>query len=130
MTRINVGVDPQELPRQLLLAEHREIKRIPNMIKANRVSWENLPPSFRLGTGHVKFFYERCEYLQVRYHALRDECFRRGFDVFDYSIAFRDLPARAMSRLYLPSSSDRDVIIARIASEITSTPSVEDQSGN
>ena len=33
MTRINVGILPKELSNKHLIAEHREIKRIPNCIK-------------------------------------------------------------------------------------------------
>jgi hypothetical protein len=33
MTRINTGIPPKELTDKHLLAEHREIKRIPNCIK-------------------------------------------------------------------------------------------------
>lgn len=57
MTRINVGVDPSELNTKMLIAEHREIKRIPNVIKSGRYSLTNQPKKFTLGTGHVKFFY-------------------------------------------------------------------------
>ena len=32
MTRVNVGIPPVELVDQHLLAEHREIKRIPNCV--------------------------------------------------------------------------------------------------
>lgn len=121
MTRINAGVDPRELPRQLLLAEHREIIRIPNMIRAGRVREESLLESrqltFRLGTGHVKFFYTRCGYLRTRYKALHAECLSRGYDVLDYEIAFRDLPACADQYHYLPSFLDREIIIARIESK-------------
>ena len=33
MTRINAGIPPKKLTNRHLLAEHREIKRIPNVIK-------------------------------------------------------------------------------------------------
>lgn len=36
MTRINVGYGVRNLTRQHLLAEHREIKRIPNMISSGK----------------------------------------------------------------------------------------------
>ena len=32
MTRINVGISPAELNDKHLIAEHREIKRIPNCV--------------------------------------------------------------------------------------------------
>jgi hypothetical protein len=36
MTRINVGVDPAELSTRHLIAELREIKRIPNLVKCQK----------------------------------------------------------------------------------------------
>ena len=39
MTRINVGVDPSELNVKMLIAEHREIKRIPNLIKIGKYNF-------------------------------------------------------------------------------------------
>jgi hypothetical protein len=64
MTRINVGIDPKTLNRQMLIAEHREIKRIPNVIKSGRFSMTNQPSEFTLGTGHVKFFYDKILFLK------------------------------------------------------------------
>ena len=38
MTRINVGIPPAELTGKHLIAEHREIKRIPNCIKLDVIN--------------------------------------------------------------------------------------------
>ena len=67
MTRINVGVKPSELTGKHLLAEHREIKRIPNCIKKGRYKMTGIPNKFKLGTGHVKFFYNKLLFLKNRY---------------------------------------------------------------
>ena len=48
MTRINVGMMPCELTRQHLIAEHREIKRIPNCIKKGRYKLNGIPDTFTL----------------------------------------------------------------------------------
>lgn len=50
MTRINVGVKPKELCRQHLLAEAREIKRIPNVVAKGKFNLKNQPKEFTLGT--------------------------------------------------------------------------------
>ena len=63
MTRINVGIPPAELTDKHLLAEHREIKRIPNCIAKGKYNMEGIPDKFKLGKGHVKFFYNKLEYL-------------------------------------------------------------------
>jgi len=48
MTRINVGVPPKDLSRQHLLAEAREIKRIPNVISKGKYNLKNQPKEFTL----------------------------------------------------------------------------------
>jgi hypothetical protein len=59
MTRINLGICPRRLPRVALLAEHREITRIPNAVRSGRASIRNIPSRFTLGTGHVRFFLQQ-----------------------------------------------------------------------
>jgi len=88
MTRINSAIHPRELHSKLLIAEHREIKRIPNAIAKGRFSMDDVPSDFTLGKGHVKFFYPRLRYLRRRYVKILDECKRRGFDVTDYTSCF------------------------------------------
>lgn len=90
MTRINSGIHPSELPDKLLIAEHREIKRIPNAIIAGRYSLDGMPDAFTLGKGHVKYFYDKLLYLLNRYCGLYEECRKRGFSVQDYSASFEN----------------------------------------
>lgn len=113
MTRINVGVLPQELTRQHLIAEHREIKRIPNVIKSGRYSMKGQPETFTLGTGHVKFFYDKLEYLRKRYVSLYDECVKRGYNVTNYVDAWEGIPKELMGD-YKPTETDRLLIQNRI----------------
>lgn len=80
MTRINV-VPVQELCDQHLLAEHRELTRIPNNILRGRFDLKGQPQDYQLGTGHVKFFYNKLAFLKRRYDDLHAECLRRGFRV-------------------------------------------------
>ena len=116
MTRINVGIAPEELPDKLLIAEHREIKRIPNVVKSGRFSLANQPKSFTLGVGHVKFFYNRLLYLRERYEGLYRECLKRGFNVQDYTSAWNDVPQEYLGD-YVPTHRDRLLILERIASK-------------
>ena len=64
MTRINIGVRPIELENKHLMAEHRELKRIPNVVRKGRYNLKNVPPQFTLGKGHVSFFYDKLGYLK------------------------------------------------------------------
>jgi len=113
VTRINVGIDPGELPVKLLLAEHRELKRIPNMVSAGRVNMKGIPKEFTLGTGHVKFFYDKLGYLKNRYHDIYNECLDRGCNVQYYGDAFADISSDLMSE-YRHSDEDRQLLIERI----------------
>lgn len=80
MTRINV-VPVTELCDQHLLAEHRELTRIPNCVAKGRYNLKGQPFRYTLGTGHVKFFYDKLFWLNKRYKALTRECKARGFNV-------------------------------------------------
>lgn len=113
MTRINVGVNPHELSSKHLIAEHREIKRIPNMIKSGKAKLDNIPNEFTLGPGHVKFFYNKLGYLLERYKLLYDECMVRGFAVTSYHDAWDGLPSDLMGS-YKASEQDRQIILQRI----------------
>jgi deoxyribonuclease (pyrimidine dimer) len=83
MTRINV-VPVTELTDKHLLAEYRELPRIFGASKkwyerGGRV--RDLPTTYRLGKGHVLFFYNKLEYCFTRQQSLVAECKRRGFKV-------------------------------------------------
>lgn len=113
MTRINTAIRPAELPDKLLLAELREIKRIPNVISKGKYNMTGIPEQFTLGTGHVKFFYNKLQYLLNRYEALRHEALRRGFNVSDFSAAWDGVPAELMND-YQETARDRELLIERI----------------
>lgn len=85
MTRINV-VPVQELSRQHLVAEYREITRLPKNLKValNRkskpFSFTEIPNEYVLGTGHVKFFFNKMKYLEKRFESLVSEMLSRGYN--------------------------------------------------
>ena len=113
MTRINVGIPPIELTDKHLLAEHREIKRIPNCIAKGKYNMDGIPDRFKLGTGHVKFFYNKLLYLYHRYIKLYKECIKRGFNVQWYGSAWNNVPQELMN-YYQPTDIDREIIKKRI----------------
>ena len=118
MTRINVGIPPSELTDKHLLAEHREIKRIPNCIAKGKYNMDGIPKRFKLGKGHVKFFYDKLEYLFTRYCKLYLECKRRGFNVQNYSKAWDDLPDELLN-YYEPTLEDRLIVQERINEKLS-----------
>ena len=113
MTRINVAIKPKELSSKHLIAEHREIKRIPNQIKKGRYNLKGIPDQFTLGTGHVKFFYNKLAYLHQRQSLLYFECLRRGFNVTNYDQCYDDLPSDLYHN-YQETEQDRKIILARL----------------
>lgn len=122
MTRINCGIPTKELIREHLLAEHREIKRIPNCIKKGRYNLKNVPKQFTLGTGHVSFFYNKLLYLKKRYEELYKECTDRGYDVTYYGEAFENIKDNVhlihLWNDYVPTDRDREIVRERIQQKI------------
>ncbi len=121
MTRINCGIPPAELTDKHLLAEHREIKRIPNHFakhweKICKAGIRDLPKVFCLGKGHVKFFFDKGEYTYNRYEELYAECIKRGFNVTYYGHAwdiYSDFDI-AWYKNYKPTQADKELIRERI----------------
>ena len=81
---------PQELTDKHLVAEYREIMRLPNNLKTslNRktstFSLSEIPSQYVLGKGHVKFFFDKFLFLKKRFESLVQEMHNRGF-VTNYS---------------------------------------------
>jgi len=113
MTRINCGISPSELSRQHLLSEHREIKRIPNNIKKKKAVIKDIPNTFKLGPGHIKFFYDKLLYLKKRYIELYNECIKREYNVQSYLSAWDDIPDELMND-YIPTENDIKIVKERI----------------
>ncbi len=83
MTRINC-IPPDGLTTAHLVAEYRELPRIFGLVRAAIVRGERPddprnPRDYRLGPGHVRFFYPRLGYLARRQEALIAEMLRRGY---------------------------------------------------
>lgn len=76
MTRINC-IPPSELVDKHLVAEYRELPRI--FALAKHVA--DAPDRYVLGTGHMKFFYNKLKWLTDRHGELVKEMRKRGFVV-------------------------------------------------
>lgn len=113
MTRISVGVRAIELCDAHLIKERIELLRIPNAIKSGKAVVKNIPSTFTLGTGHVKFFYDKLGYLQERYQELTVECIQRDFKVTDFSDSFLGLP-RNLCNNYEEKDIDRKIVVERV----------------
>lgn len=114
MTRINL-IDPKFLCDQHLLAEHRELTRIPNCLLTGKYSLEgkHIPTSYVLGTGHVTFFFNKIDFLFERYLQLHQECLNRNFAVtwkFPTLLSFKD----SDNIQYTVTKQDRSLNKARL----------------
>lgn len=113
MTRINVGIPPKSLSRQHLLAEHREIKRIPNMVASGKAKLGNIPKEFKLGKGSVRFFYNKLGYLKNRYEEIYAECLERKYNVTYYGNAWGQVPPELMGD-FVPTKANIKELEQRI----------------
>lgn len=80
MTRINC-VPPEELCREHLVAEYRELPRVFALAAKAYHKRDKFvaPAQYTLGPGHVKFFYSKLAYCFDRFMSLRSEMLRRGY---------------------------------------------------
>lgn len=101
MTRINV-IPVTELCDQHLLAEHRELTRIPNGIISGRLqaSYPDAPAKYVLGDGHVKFFVNNMNWLYWRYQELLRECAYRKFNVANIAPSTSEIPGTNWGQNY------------------------------
>lgn len=116
MTRINAGLRPIQLCDSHLFAEYRELKRIPNTISSGRAIVKDLPTQFTLGTGHVKWFYNKLKYLHLRSDELYQELIKRGYNVEDYSSCFINLPKYLYNDW--DDSKGKDILVERITERL------------
>lgn len=78
MTRINC-IPPTELHDKHLLAEYRELPRVFTLAyNAYKRGYKQTIFKYTMGTGHVKFFYDKLQYLAMRHIDLCTEMQQRG----------------------------------------------------
>ena len=124
MTRVNFGVSVRRLTDEHLLAEHREIKRIPGayLTALRSGSIDKTPKKFCLGRGHILFFIDKPGYTLRRYMQIYRECLRRGFDVQSYAGNWSCYSEGANLKTVRATDADRAMLITRISERIKSSP--------
>lgn len=127
MTRINSAISPKFLTDQHLLAELRELPRIFTAVK-NRLSldkdFNDIPKKFTLGSGHVKFFYDKCQFLSNRHHSLRLEYFDRykKHYEFDYH-RISSIPDKFFGD-YESTDNEKQLLVDRISTRIINSKQI------
>lgn len=114
MTRINC-VSVHTLTDQHLLAEYREITRVSKLAKELKYYGK-----YCMGTGHVKFFYNKGAFLKKRTEQLYLECVARGFKVQykEYTLH----PGGSLNNDWLPTDADKDINRERLLEKIRLKP--------
>lgn len=124
MTRINSAIPVERLTDEHLLAEHREIKRMPgSLIRAIKSgSINRIPKKFCLGKGHVTFFVDKSKFTLNRYRDIHKECLRRGFNVEDYSSNWDIEECLKYNNNHIPTIDEKNLLIDRITTRINNSP--------
>ena len=127
MTRINL-VHPRELSDQHLIAEYREIFMVGSALQRSLKSpnWEitkkTLPKEFTLNKGHVKFFYNKGEYLNKRYLKIINEMKNRGMKPDPERIFKREQWPDQLYNDWEPNKNDYRIIKDRIQDKLNQKP--------
>lgn len=129
MTRINL-VDVSLLTDQHLFAEYREITRIFGLVQKSchnhdtKTILAKIPANYRLGTGHVLFFYDKLAFIENRYFALRDELLGRGFAITlkDDIVDFRKHIDERFYQDFVPSQDDVAISVSRLVQKVQEKP--------
>jgi len=120
MTRINADLDPRLLHRRHLVAELREITMVPAALrrslrtKSEQDVLKSIPSSFTLGSGHVKFFFNKMLFLKLRFFRLCKEMQNRGYAPDWSRVKAFDNFSVLFYNDWVGSEVDRDIVLQRI----------------
>lgn len=130
MTRINSSINPKYLIDSHLLAELRELPRIftavSKRIEKNQ-PFDDIPEKFTLGTGHVKFFYDKLKFLFYRHIRLREEYLRRFSKAWEFKPDLEWIDVWRDSCLYFQYKSsveEHQLLVNRITTRITESKQI------
>lgn len=122
MTRINL-IPPRELHDRHLVAEYRELPRVFALIRAHfkKSARPELPDSYRMGKGHVLFFYDKAPWLAQRQALLIAEMRRRGmhpnFD--DVESLLDGIDLRTQTHVWTPTEAEVSINRRRIEERLS-----------
>ena len=111
-----------------LIAELREITMVPAALrrslrtKSKEEVISSIPNKFTLNSGHVKFFYDKLEFLQYRFIALAEEMKHRGYIPDESRIEAFSGFDNVFYNDWSSTKEDDDIIIERIQLRISEKP--------
>ena len=118
----------QELADQHLVAEYREMFMVGSALqrtlasKNRDKSLSSIPEKFTLNTGHVKFFYNKGEYLHKRYIALQEEMKARGMNPDPERVFKREQWPDELYNDWTPSEQEQAILRERLQERIDQKP--------
>ena len=126
MTRINL-IDPSELCDKHLMAEYRELIRIPNAVYSGKMQtkYNDSPKEYTLGAGHVKFFVDKMLWLCNRHEALAYELVYREYNIelmtWDH-VMIEFMKSNKLWNDYNPTQPEIDLNVSRILDRMPENP--------
>lgn len=113
MTRINC-IPVEQLTDQHLFIEYREITRVSSLARG-LIDYG----TYTLGEGHVKFFYDKGQYLSDRCMTLYNELIKRG-----YNPTFKEykLHGGGLNDNWEPNNKDKTTNIIRLSQKLVDRP--------
>jgi len=118
MVRINI-INPKKLADQHLIAEYNEILMLLGYVR-KYPEIKDVPESYCLGKGHIKFFKNKLFYLNNRHETLKKEMMKRGFRA-EKNIDLNEFP-RFLLGDWRASFKDKELIIERLKEKISQKP--------
>ena len=118
----------QELADQHLVAEYREMFMVGSALqrtlasKNRDKSLSSIPEKFTLNTGHVKFFYNKGEYLHKRYKQLVSEMKARGMNPDPERKFKREQWPDELYNDWTPSDQEQAILRQRLQERIDMKP--------
>ena len=122
--RCNCGVKPEILTDQWVIAESVELLMIGGMLRKNNYQPKSpIPPTFRLGTGHMLFWVNKMKYLKRRHEEVNKEMRRRGFNPTTKEINLEEFPAEYCND-WEPSQRDTNILRERLVWKLNNKPNI------
>lgn len=126
MSRVNL-VPVEELYDQHLMAEFREIVHIGKALqrslkRKNPFSKTEIPKTYTLNQGHVKFFYDKGKFLDDRFKLIKEELIKRGYNInLEKDFNRNDFP-RGFYNDYVPTQDEIEINKERIDLRVSQKP--------
>lgn len=122
MFRINL-IPVQELKKELLLSEFYNIPRVFDLIRrqvaaGRRPTDCHIPERYSLDKGHLRFFYDKGQWVMNRYDEVKQEMFRRGLIISSApNKMISDLPPEWLGD-WFPNDDDIRVSLSLVAEKV------------